>query len=108
MNYVFPFSIRENLGKISFLVGMLIFCKLGCNLLRRLTIFGLEQIFDYRFFEQIIQQLLSLPYSYYKNRTTGELLTRIQNARELKNFFMALFQLVFLRSSFYKKISSVF
>lgn len=51
---------------------------------------------DYSLFIISFSHVLSLPYLYYKNRTTGDVLSRINDMKELKEYFSHLFVTVFV------------
>lgn len=44
------------------------------------------QRFDFLFMKRIFHQILDLPYRYYKNRTTGEMIARIQDIAVIRSF----------------------
>lgn len=44
------------------------------------------QRFDFEFMKRIFHQILNLPYRYYKNKTTGEMIARIQDIAVIRSF----------------------
>ena len=78
------------LNKLSILVITMIFIiilviKLVCIYLRNNLLLYLNQKIDLSIITTTISKIISLPYSYYKNKTTGEVISRINDLFYIKN-----------------------
>ena len=80
---------------ICFFLGILFFKCLFTYLKNYLELF-LRKDVDLDFMDDFLKHLFHLPYLKIKNYQEGELLTRIDEARELKDFFVDLFLDFFL------------
>ena len=59
--------------------------------LRNILLLKYSELLDYSITTKTYQQLILLPYLYYKNRTTGEILSRIKDLSLVKNYIIKLF-----------------
>ena len=78
------------MNKISLLVISIIFIiiltiKLICEYLRNKLLLYLNQKIDLSIISTTIKKIISLPYSYYKNKTTGEVVSRVNDLLYIKN-----------------------
>ena len=76
----------ENLYIITLLVLLLYMFKNVSLYYRNKLINFISHKFDYVLINSSFSHILSLPYIYYRNRTTGEILTRINDLSELRNY----------------------
>ena len=94
LSFTFEFVIDKSLSNNSlsnlYLIIMLI---LLMYLLKNVSLYYRNKLinfishkFDYILINSSFSHILSLPYIYYKNRTTGEILTRINDLTELRNY----------------------
>lgn len=88
-------------NKISMLVITMIFIiilfiKLITEYLRNNLSLYLNQKIDLSIMTTTIDKILTLPYSYYKNRPTGEMISRINDLLYLKNIISKIITSVFL------------
>lgn len=90
IEYAIVFQSIENVEKISFFMIGLYFLKEFANVLRNLFLLKWSDIFDFHLTSKILEQIISFPYLYYKNRTTGEILARIKDLGVVKNFITTL------------------
>ena len=92
--FTFQFIIDKSIVQNSFnnlyLISMII---TFLYVLKDLTLFYrnkyvnfISHKFDYNLMNSSLAHILSLPYLYYKNRTTGEILTRINDLTEIRNY----------------------
>ena len=122
LSFTFEFVIEnsiynnslENLLFIVFLILFLYMLKNVSLYYRNKLINFISHKFDYILINSSFSHILSLPYIYYKNRTTGEILTRINDLTELRDytsemlitlsgdFPLTIFSLIFLFSINYK------
>lgn len=60
--------------------------KNGSNFLRNKIFFHVYERIDFQFMRLIIGEILHLPYRYFKNRTTGEMISRIGDIGVIRTF----------------------
>lgn len=70
--------------------------KILLEYLRNVLIIKLNKKLDIRLITTTIQKIIYLPYSYYKNKTTGEIIARINDLFNLKNVIVKLLITVLL------------
>lgn len=86
MEYVFPFSVLENAKMISIFIIFFILFQLFAYFGRQYALSFLEKKISNVLMECMIQQIITLPYPYYKNKTTGEMVARLNDLEEIKQF----------------------
>lgn len=91
MEYVFNYSSFQNAISISILIGAFVIFQLLFKLLRQKLLNVLEFKLATSLMADMIEQIVTLPYPYYKNRSTGEVLSRAHDIEELKTFFINFF-----------------
>ena len=69
-----------------FLYAGFILIKNGSSFLRNKLFFHIYQRIDFQFMKLVFHQILHLPYRHYKNRTTGEMIARIQDISVIRSF----------------------
>ena len=87
--------------KLSILVIIIIFIivlliKLITEFLRNNLLLYLNQKIDLSIITTTINKIISLPYSYYKNKTTGEIISRINDLLYIKNVVSKTITTIFL------------
>lgn len=95
LDYVIS-STANNLLIITFFFGVLLIAKCITNFFRTELLIYLNQKLDCSIFLNTFKKLLLLPYSYYKNRTTGEVISRINDLVYIKNILNKIILTVFL------------
>lgn len=88
-------------NKLNLLIVVIIFVfveviKLVSEFLRNNLLLYLEQKIDLSIITNTINKIISLPYSYYKNRTTGEIITRVNDLFYVKNAISKIIVNIFL------------
>ena len=78
------FSIN-NLISLFFIFLIIIILKEISNYTRNKVINVLNHDLDISMFYKVYNHILSLPYLYYKNRTTGEIVSRISDLNNIRN-----------------------
>lgn len=78
-------SGRDSLYAITLIFGILLLIKCLAAFFRNTLFIILNQKLDCSLFIKSFQKVLLLPYSYYKNRTTGEVISRINDLVYVKN-----------------------
>lgn len=96
--YLLEFSINYNVDTnieiISFIILVIYFLKLSSELLKNLLILKVSSGLDENLTLKTFRQILLLPYLYYKNRTTGEVITRLKDLSTVKNYLVELFSVL--------------
>lgn len=98
--YLLKFSINYNIGTnikiISIIIFVIYIFKLVSELLKNLIVLKLSCILDEAITIKTFKQILLLPYLYYKNRTTGEVITRLKDLTAVKNYLISLFSILII------------
>lgn len=85
-------SMLENHNEYSYLYCSIalymsfLLLKNGSNFFRNKIFFHIYQKIDYGLMEFIFHRILNLPYRYYKTRTTGDMIARIQDIGVIRSF----------------------
>ena len=93
-NYLYTNKISMLIITIIFVI--ILFIKLICEYLRNNLLLYLNQKIDLSIITTTISKIISLPYSYYKNRPTGEIIARVNDLLYLKNVISKLITSIFL------------
>ena len=96
LDYVISYKSISNLISFTILFSFLIFMKEWFGLLRNKILHHINHILSKDLIMDIFNHLLSLPYLYYKNRTTGEVVSRIQDIENIKDFIGKIFVTCFI------------
>lgn len=83
--YVISYNTTYNLLLISLLFISFIFIKELSNYNRNRLMNTINHEFDKSLFLNVYNHLLSLPYLYYKNRTTGEIVSRMDDLISIRD-----------------------
>ena len=87
---------KQNLINITIIFLFVLIFKELTSFFRNKVLIHFNQKFDCTIFLTAFQKILLLPYSYYKNRTTGEIITRINDLEYVKNLMSKIILTVFL------------
>ena len=79
---------------ISFMITLII--RNLIKYLRNQLLINLNKTIDYKIITTTIEKIIYLPYSYYKNKTTGEVIARINDLFYLKNIITKAIITIFL------------
>ena len=91
LDYVIEYRISDNIKLISSIVlSSYCFKEISC-FLRNVLLLKYSQVLDYAITTKTYKQIILLPYLYYNNRTTGEVLSRIKDLSVIKNYIIKLF-----------------
>ena len=91
LDFAIEYKISNNIKLISYIVLSIFIIKDISYFLRNLLLLKYSQLLDYSITIKTYQQIILLPYLYYKNRTTGEVLSRIKDLSFIKNYILKLF-----------------
>ncbi len=86
MKYSLDYNISENLYWLSLCLGILYLLKNSNLILRNLLLNKWISLFDYETTSKTYKQILLLPYLYFKNRTTGEVVSRFKDLNTIRSF----------------------
>lgn len=86
----------NNLVIITFFFGLVLLIKCITNFFRTELLIYLNQKLDCSTFLNAFQRIILLPYNYYKNRTTGEITSRMNDLIYVKNIINKIILTVFL------------
>ena len=87
---------KQNLLIVACIFTIILLIKLITEYLRNNLILYLNQKLDLSIITSIINKIISLPYSYYKNKSTGEIISRINDALYIKNIITKILTTVLL------------
>ena len=86
----------ENINIVTILFSVLYIIKLVTNYVRNILIIFFNQKIDISIIISTFSKVILLPYYYYKNKTTGEVLSRINDLFSLKMFISKVIITIFL------------
>lgn len=98
LDYVIQYHSKYNFISFLLLYSFIISMKEWFGLLRNMLLQYVNHILSKELIMDIYHHLLSLPYLYYKNRTTGEVVSRIQDLENIKDFIGKMFVTCFIDS----------
>ena len=84
LEYVIGYNSTSNIIYLFLILFLIILLKEISNLKRNKLVNRLNHKLDKTLFEKAYNHLLSLPYLYYKNRTTGEITSRIHDISSIR------------------------
>ena len=85
-----------NLLVITVIFLLMFFIKTITEYLRNTLLLYLNQKIDLSIITTTVKKIISLPYSYYKNKTTGEMISRINDLFYIKNVISKIIITIFL------------
>ncbi len=98
--YLLEFSINYNVSTnikiISLILFILFIIKLFSELIKNILFLKVSSILDQQLTLKTFKQILLLPYLYYKNRTTGEVLSRIKDLLVVKNYLIEVISILII------------
>lgn len=92
------YNITDNILTISYVMLILYLLKNINNILKSLLITKWTSSFDYEMTTITYNQILLLPYLFYKNRTTGEVISRFKDLNIIRNFIANFFSTIIIDS----------
>ena len=81
---------------VTFIFSIVILIKIISSFFRNIIVINLNQKIDCSLFLNTFNKILLLPYNYYKNKTTGEIISRINDLEMIKNLMNKIILTVFL------------
>lgn len=103
--YLFDFAVTYSVFSYVFQFSIFLFFfylgLLGFHFFKNFLLSKLSFIFDKELIFYVYQQILLLPYLFFKNRTLGEVLDRLQDVIKLKNFILRFVSSFFIHFLFF-------
>ena len=103
ISYGFKYLIDINYSKIKYFLILLILIlvlKELTNLFRNYLVNYLNHVFSNTLIKEIYNHIIKLPYLYFKNRTKGDIITRIEDVFKIRDLISKLFVSITLDSLF--------
>ena len=94
ISYGFKYLIDFNISKIKYLLILLILIlvlKELTNLFRNYLINYLNHVLDNTLIKEVYNHIIKLPYLYFKNRTKGDIITKILDIFKIRDLISKLF-----------------
>lgn len=85
------YKIVDTVYFISYILFILYLFKICNYFFRNILLMKFMMLFDLELTHKTFKQILLLPYIYYKNRTTGEVINKLKDLTVIKSFFSELF-----------------
>lgn len=86
----------DNLEILTLCFLLILLIKLFANYFRNYLFIYLNQKIDFSIFSETYKKILSLPYNYYKTKSTGEVISRVNDLGQLKNLVSKVMLTIFL------------
>ena len=91
LEYSINYNVSNNIFLISIIIGTIYIFKNTIQFLRSILLNKWNSLFDISINENTYKQILLLPYQYFKNRTTGEIIARFKDLNIVKDYLTTLF-----------------
>ena len=91
LEYSINYQISTVIIKISILISVVYILKNIICYLRNTLLNKWNSIFDISIYENTYRQILLLPYLYFKNRTTGEVVSRFKDLNTVREYLTTFF-----------------
>lgn len=91
LDFSIEYKVSDNIPLISFIILSVYLIKESSYILKNILLLKYSSLLDYVITTKIYKQLILLPYLYYKNRTTGEILSRVKDISVIKNYVISIF-----------------
>lgn len=93
---VLNYSSKTNLYFIMIIIAFLYVLKSLIDLVRNNLLVFINHTLDNNLITKVFKHIISLPYLYYKSRTTGEVISRINDLGDIKETISRLFMTFFV------------
>lgn len=91
LNFAVFYNVSENISIISFVIFYAYVLLLLCQYLKNKLLYSISSMIDEQLTLKTLKQILLLPYLYFKNRTTGEVITRLKDLNVVKEYLIRWF-----------------
>ena len=100
-DYAVMYSVFSLVLQFSFFLFLFYLNLLCFRFFKNFLLTKLGMIFDKELIFYVYQQILLLPYLFFKNRSLGEVMERLQEVIKIKNFLLRLFSSFFINFFFF-------
>lgn len=100
-DYAVTYSVFSFVLQFSFFLSLFYLNLLCFTYLKNIILTKISLIFDKELIFYVYKQILLLPYLFFKNRTLGEVLERLQDVIKVKNFILRLFSSFIIKFFFF-------
>ncbi len=94
LDFAITYNIDHNIKIISIIMIVIYLIKEFSNIIKNILLLKLTTFFDYFLTIKTYERIILLPYLYYKNRTTGEVIAKIKDIGIVKNFLAKLIMIL--------------
>lgn len=91
LNKAINYNIIQNVFLISKIMLTVLVMKEVTLYLKNLTLLKWSELLEEKLTNHVLKKLMLLPYLYYRNRTTGEVISRIKDLEIIKSFLTKFF-----------------
>lgn len=91
LEYSIKYKISEVIPKLCIIIGITYLIKNLINYLKNNLMNKWNSLFNICITEDTYRQILLLPYLYFKNRTTGEVISRFKDLNTIRDYITTLF-----------------
>ena len=91
VEYSINYNISENIKRITSIIILFYIMKNTNMFIRNILITKFNLLLDYETSTSTYKQILHLPYLYFKNRTTGEVISRFKDLNTIRTYLTTLF-----------------
>ena len=95
LEYPINYNVISSIYYITYIMIVLYLLKNINSILRNILLSKWTSFLDFEMTTTAYRQILLLPYLYYKNRTTGEVISRFRDLSKVKSFLVNLFCVTF-------------
>lgn len=93
-DYVINYSSTTNILLISIVLSLTLIIKNIAELFRNKLLLYLKKILSITLITKTFQKILSLPYIYYHNKSSGEIITRLKETEDLSDIILNIILLI--------------
>ena len=91
LEYSINYKISSVIPKISIVITIIYFIRNIINYLKKNILNKWNSLFDINLFDATYNQVLLLPYLYFKTRTTGEVISRFRDLNTIREYLTTIF-----------------
>lgn len=85
IDYLLPLNNIKNIIFVSILFGLIILLVNIFNFIRNKITINLKEYLSYNLMNETVSHLFNLPYRYFKNKSTGEIVSRLNEYESVKD-----------------------
>ena len=103
LSYQFELFLQTDIKNLTYVLVFLLlifFLKEFLDLFRNILVQYFHNSLSKKLLKEVYSHIIRLPYIYFKNRTKGDIFTRIQDVFKISEFYSKLFTTIFLDTIF--------